>query len=132
MIKVFVNGTFDILHPGHMALLRHAAGQGDYLLVAIDSDTRVQELKGADRPFFTAVDRKYMLGCVAGVDEVAVFNTDKELEDIISEYQPDIMIKGSDYKDRPIIGAHLIPTIEFFERINEYSSTKTIQHLVNR
>jgi rfaE bifunctional protein nucleotidyltransferase chain/domain len=132
MNKVFVNGTFDVLHPGHVALLRHAASQGDYLLVAIDSDRRVSELKGAGRPFFDAVDRKYMLLAIAGVDEVAVFDSDQDLEAILTEYQPDVMVKGSDYRGKAIVGQHLVPHIDFFERINEYSSTKTIQHLAVR
>lgn len=132
MTRVFVNGTFDVLHPGHIALLRYAVDLGHYLMVAIDTDRRVQELKGAGRPFFDSADRQFMVESISGVDEVVVFDSDQELEDIIRTYAPDIMVKGSDYENKPIIGAEHCGRVEFFERIHEYSSTKTIQHLAHR
>lgn len=131
MTKVFVNGTFDILHPGHVALLQYAANLGS-LLVAIDTDNRVRQLKGPGRPFFNQDERRYMLMSLRGVSDVITFNTDQELEHIILVNEPDIMVKGSDYRGRPIIGEEHVPRIEFFERIDEYSSTKAIQHLVTR
>jgi rfaE bifunctional protein nucleotidyltransferase chain/domain len=130
MTKVFVNGTFDILHPGHVKLLQYARGLGDTLLVAIDTDRRVRQLKGAGRPFFNQDERKFMLeslGC-----RVVLFDTDQELEHTIATYEPDIMVKGSDYVNRPIIGEEHCGRIEFFNRIDEYSSTKAIQHLATR
>jgi D-beta-D-heptose 7-phosphate kinase/D-beta-D-heptose 1-phosphate adenosyltransferase len=132
MRKVFVNGTFDVLHPGHIALLRYAVDSGQHLLVAIDSDRRVRELKGDGRPFFDAADRKFILESINGVDEVVVFDTDQDLEDIIREYAPDVMVKGSDYKNRHIIGAEHCAHIEFFKRIDEYSTSKILQHSSNR
>jgi rfaE bifunctional protein nucleotidyltransferase chain/domain len=131
MNKVFVNGTFDILHPGHVALLQYAATLGP-VLVAIDTDRRVRQLKGTGRPFFNQDERKYMLQSLRCVSQVLTFDTDNELEHIILVNEPDIMVKGSDYRGRPIIGEEHVPHIEFFERINEYSSTKAIQHLVVR
>lgn len=132
MIKVFVNGTFDILHPGHVKLLQYAKSLGTHLCVAIDSDRRVRQLKGADRPFFCQSDRLFMLDSLSVVDMTAMFDTDQELEDIIQRYQPDLMVKGSDYINKPIVGEEFVPRIEFFNRINEYSSTKAIQHLASR
>jgi D-beta-D-heptose 7-phosphate kinase/D-beta-D-heptose 1-phosphate adenosyltransferase len=132
MTTVFVNGTFDILHPGHIKLLNYASDLGDKLIVAIDSDSRVQQLKGETRPFFNEDDRKFMIKQLSGVDEVYTFNSDKELENIIKLVNPDIMVKGSDYQGKLIIGSDLVPVIKFFERNNEYSSTKTIQHLTTR
>jgi len=131
MTRVFVNGTFDILHPGHVLLLQYAAGFGS-VTVAIDTDRRVQQLKGADRPFFNQDNRVLMLQALKYVDRVCTFDTDQELEHIIQTVGPDIMVKGSDYRGRAIIGQEYIPRIEFFERIDEYSSTKAIQHLVAR
>ena len=131
MNKVFVNGTFDILHPGHVMLLQYAASLGT-VLVAIDTDRRVRQLKGAGRPFFNQDERKYMLQSLECVSQVLTFDTDNELEHIILINEPDIMVKGSDYRGRPIIGEEHVPHIEFFERINEYSSTKAIQHLTTR
>lgn len=132
MIKVFVNGTFDVLHPGHVKLLMYAKSLGTHLLVAIDSDQRVRQLKGAGRPFFNQTDRLFMLDSLSVVDMTATFNTDQELEDIIQRYEPDVMVKGSDYINKPIVGEEFVPRIEFFNRIDEYSSTKAIQHLATR
>ena len=129
--RVFVNGTFDVLHPGHVALLNHAASLGS-VLVAIDTDRRVRELKGPTRPWLNQDERRFMLESLASVTRVQIFDTDQDLEDIILTYQPDIMVKGSDYRGRPIIGEEHVPVIDFFERIDEYSSTKTIQHLTTR
>ena len=131
MTKVFVNGTFDVLHPGHVMLLQYAAGLGS-VTVAIDTDRRVTQLKGAGRPFFNQDARGLMLQGLRYVDRVCTFDTDQELEHIIQTIQPDIMVKGSDYRGRAIIGQQHVPHIEFFERIHEYSSTKAIQHLVTR
>jgi len=132
MIKVFVNGTFDILHPGHVKLLQYAKSLGHHLCVAIDTDRRVRLLKGTDRPFFNQTDRLFMLENLNCVNTTMLFDTDQELVDCIQQYQPDIMVKGSDYRGLPIVGEEFVPHIEFFERINEYSSSKAIQHLTTR
>lgn len=132
MTTVFINGTFDILHPGHIALLNTARSHGDYLVVAIDSDRRVQELKGISRPVNNQNDRRIMLSNLKAVDLVEIFDTDEELMNIIKTYSPSIMFKGSDWKDQTIIGGHLVKHIEYFDRINDYSTTNTIQHIINR
>ena len=131
MNRVFVNGTFDILHPGHVMLLQYAASLGQ-VTVAIDTDRRVRQLKGTGRPFFNQDERQLMLQGLKYVSKVCTFDTDEELENIIQTSEPDIMVKGSDYRGRPIIGEEHVPHIEFFERLNEYSSTKAIQHIVTR
>ena len=130
MKKVIVNGTFDIVHSGHLALLNHARVLGDYVVVAIDSDRRVKELKGADRPVNTQQERAELLANLRSVDEVKVFDSDQELIDIIA--QCSIMVKGSDYQGRPIVGQEVCPNIVFFERINGFSTTEKIQQIVNR
>jgi D-beta-D-heptose 7-phosphate kinase/D-beta-D-heptose 1-phosphate adenosyltransferase len=130
MIKIFVNGTFDIIHPGHIALLNFAKSQGDHLTVAIDSDRRVKSLKGNSRPINSEYERKLLLENLKSVDEVKIFDTDQQLIDMISN--ADIMIKGSDYKNQNIVGSDNCKQIIFFDRINEYSSTKKIQSIVNR
>jgi bifunctional ADP-heptose synthase (sugar kinase/adenylyltransferase) len=73
-----------------------------------------------------------MLESLSCVDEVVLFDSDEELVETIQEIDPMIMVKGSDYCGQPIIGEDYVPQIEFFERINEYSSTKAIQHLADR
>lgn len=132
MTVVFVNGTFDILHPGHIQLLNTARSLGDYLTVAIDSDERVKQLKGPSRPINTEQDRKLMLENLKAVNEVLIFNSDKELEMIVNQCCPDVMMVGSDWQGKTIVGGQYAKHIEYFERINEYSSTKTIQDIINR
>ena len=90
--KVFVNGTFDILHRGHLELLEYAKSQGDVVVVAIDSDERVKEKKGPTRPINTAEDRAYMLSSLKTVDHVLLFNSDLELENCVKVTNPDIMV----------------------------------------
>ena len=132
MTVVFVNGTFDILHPGHIQLLNTARSLGDYLIVAIDSDERVRQLKGPSRPINTEQDRKLMLENLKAVSEVMIFNSDKELEMMVNECSPAVMMVGSDWRGKTIVGGQYAKHIEYFERIDEYSSTKTIQDIINR
>ena len=132
MTTVFINGTFDILHPGHIALLNTARSHGDYLVVAIDSDRRVQELKGISRPVNSQDTRRIMLSNLKAVDLVEIFDTDEELMNIIKTYSPSIMFKGSDWKGQSIIGGHLVNHIEYFDRIDDYSTTNTIQNIIDR
>ncbi len=130
--RVFINGCFDILHPGHIKMFQYAKQHGDYLMVAIDTDERVKASKGSDRPFNSVEDRMYVLSSIKFVDEVRKFGTDQDLIDLIKNYKPDIMIVGSDYKDKIVIGSMHAKELKFFSRINEYSTTKTIQSLVDR
>jgi rfaE bifunctional protein nucleotidyltransferase chain/domain len=130
MKKVFVNGTFDILHRGHLEMLLFARNQGDYLTVAIDSDRRVKELKGSNRPINDMMERATLLTYIRPIDQVVVFDTDKELIKLISEH--DIMVKGSDYRGKPIIGENVCKELIFFELINGYSTTNKIQDIINR
>jgi D-beta-D-heptose 7-phosphate kinase/D-beta-D-heptose 1-phosphate adenosyltransferase len=105
---------------------------GDYLIVAIDSDRRVKELKGDDRPINSQQDRQTLLSNIKVVDLVDIFDTDEELIELIKLYKPDIMLKGSDWKGKPIIGESYCKKIEYYDRIEEYSTTKTIQRITNR
>lgn len=133
MKKIVVNGTFDIVHLGHLRLLAYARSIPDsFVYVLIDSDRRVKELKGSDRPINTEYERASLLFALKCVDRVDIFDTDKELVDLIKSYEPDIMVKGSDYKGKPIIGAEYCKEIIFYDRIEQYSSTKKIQHITNR
>jgi rfaE bifunctional protein nucleotidyltransferase chain/domain len=127
---VFVNGTFDVIHPGHLALLNYAKSLGDYLVVAIDTDRRVKELKGLSRPINNQYERKLMLENLKAVDEVKFFDTDTDLISLIEKC--DLMVKGSDYKGKPIVGEDVCPKIVFFERINGYSTTEKIQSIIDR
>lgn len=132
MKYVFVNGTFDILHPGHMALFEYAKSQGDYLLVAIDADSRVKEFKGPSRPVNKQEVRQRMLECLKFVDKVLTFNSDETLTNIVKEYAPDLMIVGSDYRNKRVIGSEHAKELFFFERDKRYSSTKIIETIDSR
>lgn len=129
MKRIFVNGTFDVLHLGHLAMLNFAKSLGDHLTVAIDSDTRIKRLKGPTRPINSYTERKIMLENLKAVDEVKIFDTDEDLINIIKTC--DIMVKGSDYKTLPIIGKEYIEVV-LFERIDGYSSTEKIQDIIDR
>lgn len=130
MKKIFVNGTFDIIHVGHLRLLEYAKSLGDTLTVGIDSDIRTRALKGIDRPINNQKDRRELLLGLKPVDKVVIFNSDKELVDLIEDC--DIMVKGSDYMGKFIVGESICKSIVFFDRIDEYATTKTIKHIIDR
>jgi D-beta-D-heptose 7-phosphate kinase/D-beta-D-heptose 1-phosphate adenosyltransferase len=133
MTKVIVNGTFDILHLGHLRLLQFArAYPASYVYVLIDSDKRVKELKGAERPIHNEYERASFLAALKAVDRVDIFDTDEELVNFIKNFEPDIMVKGSDYKDKSIIGSEYCKKIVFYDRLEKYSTTNKIQDIVNR
>jgi D-beta-D-heptose 7-phosphate kinase/D-beta-D-heptose 1-phosphate adenosyltransferase len=132
MKKIIVNGSFDMLHLGHIRLLKYAKTLGDYLVVCTDTDRRIRELKGNDRPIWNQVERVEMLTSIRAVDEVKVFDSEEDLVSIIKNYQPDIMVKGSDYRGQRIVGEEYCKEIVFFERIDGYSTTNTIKNIANR
>jgi len=131
-MKIIVNGTFDILHRGHIELLEYAKSLGEFLLVCIDTDRRVAELKGQDRPINNQNDRQFMLNGLKAVDAVWTFDSEEALENICQMYQPDIMVKGSDYRGKPIVGARYCKEIKFVELVDGYSTTNIIQRITDR
>jgi D-beta-D-heptose 7-phosphate kinase/D-beta-D-heptose 1-phosphate adenosyltransferase len=129
-LKIWVNGTFDVLHRGHLELLEYASSMGT-LRVGIDTDERVKEKKGNDRPINTLQDRLYNMSRIKGVDSVVDFGSDVELEDRIKEWGTDILIVGSDYKDKKVIGSQHSKKLMFFDKIEGFSSTKIIDYEKN-
>ena len=125
MRKIFVNGTFDILHRGHLEMLLFAKEQGDFLTVAVDTDERVKRLKGPTRPINTCADRMLMLMHLKVVDAVANFETDDDLRELISKH--DAMVKGSDYLGKDIVGQDVCKEIIFFDLVKGYSTSETIK-----
>ena len=131
-MNIFVNGTFDILHRGHLELLNYAKSLGDYLCVGIDTDNRVRKKKGPTRPIHSQEERKFFLENLKAVDEVKLFSSDEELEGLVKSFKPDIMVVGSDWKDKSVIGSYYAAKLIFFDRIGDYATTKTIQDIINR
>ena len=128
MIKVvWTNGCFDILHRGHLEMLEYAKSLGDYLIVGIDSDDKVAKDKGPDRPYNSYEDRRYALKSLRYVDEVVLFDTAKKLETIIRSVSPHIMVIGSDWKGKPVIGEQFCGELKFFDRIGNYSTTNILE-----
>ena len=132
MPKVFVNGTFDLLHRGHLELLNYASSLGDWVCVGIDTDDRVREKKGPKRPIHNQEERKFFLESLKAVNEVRFFSSDKELENLVKSVDPDIMIVGSDWKGKSVIGSYHAAKLIFFDRIGDYATTKTIEDIINR
>ncbi len=125
--KIWVNGCFDVLHLGHLKLLQYAKSRGQWLTVGIDSDERVQRLKGSQRPVNDEKSRIEMLKAIRWVDNVLVFDSDEQLEKLVEKYS-DLMIIGSEYKDQKVIGSQHSP-VEFFDKIDGYSSTNIIKRM---
>ena len=127
MNVIWVNGCFDVLHRGHIELLKYAKSLGNHLVVGIDADWRIRKAKGQHRPFNSQEDRKFMLESIKHVDKVIVFETDSELRGLIYTFKPDAMVVGSDYKDKKVIGSEYAKSIEFFDRIGDHSTTKILE-----
>ena len=126
VMKVFVNGCFDVLHRGHYELIHYASSLGE-LTVALDSDEKVSRGKGPDRPIYPLEDRVYQMTRLRGVNEVLSFSTREELERLVEVIKPDIMIVGSDWKGKEVVGSQYAKEVKFFDRLGDYSTTKTIQ-----
>jgi rfaE bifunctional protein nucleotidyltransferase chain/domain len=124
---VFTNGCFDILHPGHVALIRHAKKLGHYLLVGVNSDRSVHALKGKGRPVQTEADRAAILAALADVDGVVIFDEETPLQTIQS-LVPDVIVKGGDYKPEDVVGKSVVEAaggrVEIFPTVPGHSSSR--------
>ena len=132
MIKVWVNGTFDIVHLGHIQLLKRAAELGDFLVVGVDGDKRVTELKGEQRPINNIVSRITVLEAIKYVDRVLVFDSDEQLETHIKTLRPAIMVIGEEYRGKRIIGSEYVGEIVYFPKMEGFSSTHIINKLYDK
>lgn len=130
--RIFVNGSFDILHVGHLRLLNYARSLGDYLLVAIDTDRRIKELKGSDRPINNIYERKTMLQNLKAVNEVQIFDSDIDLRNILEAYKPNVIVKGSDHQHTSKLSHEHCEEVIFYERFGNYSTTKKILNITAR
>jgi D-beta-D-heptose 7-phosphate kinase/D-beta-D-heptose 1-phosphate adenosyltransferase len=107
LVVGFTNGCFDLLHPGHVSLLREAASACDRLIVGINSDASVRRLKGSERPIQSELARSEVIGAIRGVAAVVIFDEDNPLE-LIRELGPDLLVKGADYALADVVGADFV------------------------
>lgn len=101
---VFTNGVFDVFHDGHLASLSEAAGHGNMLIVAVNSDDSVKKLKGPTRPIFSETARANLLAALIITDAIIIFSEETPIE-IIKTIQPDVLVKGGDYTADKVAGA---------------------------
>ena len=125
---VWCNGTFDILHPGHIELFKVGKSLGDKLIVATDTDEKIRQDKGASKPVNNLCDRISMLQAIKYIDEVLYFGNRKELEGLIELYSPDILLLGDDWKGGDVVGRQYAKEVKFLPRLN-YSTTKIIEKI---
>lgn len=128
--KVVTNGCFDILHVGHIRLLKQAKEMGDELYVLINSDESVKRLKGDTRPINTLADRIEMLRAIKWVDYVIKFDEDTPSA-MIKKIKPDILVKGGDYTLDTIVGADFVQSyggkVVIIPTVTGYSTTGIIE-----
>ena len=125
---VFTNGCFDLLHSGHLEYLKRAKELGDILLVAINSDRSVRNLKGPDRPINSEKDRALMLEALSFVDFVLIFDEDDPKE-LLSKIRPDILVKGADYQKEEVLGQEFAKELVLMPFKEGYSSSKLISKI---
>tara|TARA_R100001594_G_scaffold131973_1_gene171927 strand:+ start:1124 stop:1513 length:390 start_codon:yes stop_codon:yes gene_type:complete len=125
-MNVFTNGCFDILHVGHIELLKFCKSQGR-VTVGLNSDESVQRLKGSTRPYNTQEDRKKVLEACRYVDEVRVFEEDTPWN-LIREINPDVIVKGGDYKKEDVVGNDIAEVV-IFDFVPGRSTTSTLDKL---
>ena len=128
-IVVFTNGCFDILHCGHLRVFQYARSIGNHVVVGVNSDDSVRQIKGSDRPIIGQSERKEMVESIRYVDEVIIFDELTPLR-LIEEIKPDIIIKGEDWKNKPVVGSH-IAEVKFVPIFNHYSTSKIIDKIRN-
>jgi rfaE bifunctional protein nucleotidyltransferase chain/domain len=125
-MKIWTNGCFDILHVGHIEMLKFARSLGDSLFVGIDSDSRVKDLRGNGRPINNEKDRKKLLESIRFVDKVFIFNTKEEMEQILIDQKIDLIVVGDEYKNGLVTGSHIC-NVKFFEKIPGISTSKILE-----
>ena len=128
---VFVNGIFDILHPGHIQLLRFAKSLGDKLIVGLNSDKSTKMLKGKERPINNQEDRKLTLESLGFVDKVVIFN-EKRTGKIVRKVKPDILVRGDEHTVEEIRRTDNIPPgieIKLFSMLDGFSTSNIIKNI---
>ena len=123
---IWVNGCFDVLHMGHIELLRYAKLLGHTLIVGTDSDQRIKSNKGFSRPINNLALRVKFLEAIRYVDTVVSFDTDEQLNELIRFYNADTMVVGEEYKGRRTVGGECVKNIIFYPKQYGLSTTKLV------
>tara|TARA_S200002703_G_scaffold91620_1_gene79125 strand:+ start:12422 stop:12823 length:402 start_codon:yes stop_codon:yes gene_type:complete len=130
MKTIWTNGCFDILHPGHIEMFKAASSLGDRLVVGIDTDEKIKNDKGLERPINPLSFRKSILESIKYIDTVHVFGSRQELEELIEFYYPDVLVVGGDWRHGgDVVGRQYAKEVRFFNRLTEYSSTNVIEKI---
>ena len=122
---IWVNGCFDVIHAGHIEMLKYARSLGQRLVVGLDTDARVKESKGNSRPLNIYENRKRVMEAIRYVDEVVSFGTDEELINAIRNSNAYTIVVGEEYKGR-VIGSEVVESITYFPRLYDLSTTKIV------
>ena len=127
--RIWLNGTFDVVHLGHIKLFQHAKElyPNSIVCVGVDTDKRIRQLKGPNRPINPLNFRVEFLKAIRFIDQVVTFSTDRGLCKEIALFNPDVMLIGDDYRNRTIVGEELIPRIIYVERFDGLSTTSLIE-----
>ncbi len=125
---IFTNGCFDILHIGHVRYLQTAKSYGDILILGLNSDRSVTSIKGKGRPINIQLDRAYILAALEAVDYVVVFDEDTPY-DLIKAVKPDVLVKGSDYEGKKVVGQDIAHELKLVQFVDGKSTTKTIENI---
>ena len=128
---VFTNGCFDILHSGHVRILRGAKNYGDVLIVAVNTDRSVTAIKGAGRPIVPQADRAELIAAMEMVDYVILFDED-EPTGLIAELKPDVLVKGGDWGREKIVGAEIVEQYGGTVAVVPYLDGRSTSEIIER
>ena len=126
---VFTNGCFDLLHLGHVRLFNKAKSLGDILVLGLNSDASLKKLKGPKRPLVSEKARAELLSSLEAIDYITIFGEDTPKE-LVKEINPDILVKGGDYKVNEVAGREFVKKVYIFPVVKGYSTTNLIEKIV--
>ena len=130
-VIVFTNGCFDIIHSGHLDLLKEARSYGDKLIVGLNSDKSISKLKGSDRPIIGQSERKKILSALKFVDEVIIFNEENPLK-LIKKLKPSILVKGADYAKEQVVGGEFVESYGGEIKLVKLTKGKSSSKIINK
>ena len=130
-VIVFTNGCFDIIHSGHLDLLKEAKSYGDKLIVGLNSDKSISKLKGPDRPIISQSERKKILSALKFVDEVIIFNEENPLK-LIKKLKPNILVKGADYTKEQVVGGKFVESYGGQIKLVKLTKGKSTSNIIDK